>query len=313
MLIPALRRAVPAALAALVAVAATLLVVPAAPAAAGDCVTPTGGVTICPGSGTVVNSGKKKVPGRGSRPGDPPSGHKSPGGGRTGQPPGGSPPGPGANPSGGCNGTMWQGICLAGICGGLSPASALPCPPLGGVGGACAGPTCAQQNAPAVAPPAVPARVIAESAAKTLAYPGRTIGTSPRADSYVRLDTYLWITGGWGAVATDPATITARTVVVTATPVRVDWNTGESSLTCAGPGSPDTADCSYTYQRSSAGQAGAGNDRAYRMTASVRYRLAWTCTGACDEAGGDLPGTTIPVGAARLRVLERQAEVTAAN
>ena len=69
---------------------------------------------------------------------------------------------------------------------------------------------------------------------------------------------------------------------MTATPTRVVWDMGDGeTVTCGGPGTPyDTSrpsaeqqtDCSYTYERTSAGQP---NDR-FRVTATVFWSVSFT-------------------------------------
>lgn len=177
---------------------------------------------------------------------------------------------------------------------------------LGGVAGA----QVRQQAAPLPPPPAA---VVAQYARTRLAPAAMSVSTAPAGSTYVQLSTFLWVTGGW-LPASRTVEVRGRAVTVTVAPYRVDWDTGEGSVSCAGPGTPyrpgmTSSDCSYTYRHSSASQGGAGNDRAYPVSAAVRYRVSWTCAGNCDQPAGALADLVIPTGAAPLRVLERQAEV----
>lgn len=71
----------------------------------------------------------------------------------------------------------------------------------------------------------------------------------------------------------------------TATPVSVTWSMGEKEVVCSDGGGKDSKTCTYTYQRSSAGQPGGS----YKITATITWNVSWTCAGSdCDSAGGDL-------------------------
>ncbi|MBW8481435.1 hypothetical protein [Actinomadura parmotrematis] len=108
--------------------------------------------------------------------------------------------------------------------------------------------------------------------------------TSPARRTFVRLPTYLWIEGAaWGERRASVA-VDGQRVTMTGRPQRVQWDLGETTLTCDGPGTPYArgvvSSCAHAYQRASA--------RPYTVTATVYYSVRWTCTGACDSPGGDL-------------------------
>jgi hypothetical protein len=99
---------------------------------------------------------------------------------------------------------------------------------------------------------------------------------------------------------------------VTATPVTSQWRGGDggSPSLCSGPGiewrrglsESDSRACTYSYERSSAGQP----SNRFRATVSVIWKISWVGSGG---AGGSLPNMTtssiVPIG-----VIERQAIVT---
>ncbi|MDL4772157.1 MULTISPECIES: hypothetical protein [Thermomonosporaceae] len=189
---------------------------------------------------------------------------------------------PGGTTGGGGGGGGARGPQTGGG-GGGGPDETLP--PLGltpdqGMG-TVAGPAPAQQPPP---PPAVPTIVLAQQARDSAQLPVPTVHTAPKDKTYVRVQTSLWV-DGFVPVQTDPITVGAQTLQATATPKSVVWQLGETQLTCGDAGSKDGGTCHYTYKRSSAGQPGG----AYKITATVVWTVAWTCTGAdCDSPGGDL-------------------------
>jgi hypothetical protein len=91
--------------------------------------------------------------------------------------------------------------------------------------------------------------------------------------------------------------VSAQAVAV---PEMVTWSMGDGGVvSCAGPGqlydpnllaSQQSSSCTYTYKRSSDGQAssdGNPNDRAFSVTATVSWKVTWTAIG--EPGGGDLP------------------------
>ncbi|QXJ24507.1 hypothetical protein AGRA3207_005842 [Actinomadura graeca] len=136
--------------------------------------------------------------------------------------------------------------------------------------------------APAAAPPSTAQLV--EEALSAKAFPVPVVHTAPKGKTYVRMRTSLWV-DGFDVVRTDPVSAGAQTVQATAQPTAVDWDLGEKRLTCADGGSKAGTTCHYTYRRSSAGKPGGS----YKITATVRWHVTWTCAGAdCDAADGDL-------------------------
>ncbi|WP_344590061.1 hypothetical protein [Actinomadura vinacea] len=146
------------------------------------------------------------------------------------------------------------------------------------------------QNAPPQAAAAVPTAVLAQQARDSAQFPVPQVHTSPEGRTYVRVRTGLWVEG-FTTVSTEPITVDGQTIQATATPKRVEWNLGETTLTCNGAGSQNDTTCSHTYQRSSTQQPGG----AYQITATIYWGVAWTCTGAnCDAAGGTLEDASSP-------------------
>jgi hypothetical protein len=96
------------------------------------------------------------------------------------------------------------------------------------------------------------------------------------------------------------------TATVVATPVHVEWDTGDgSTTTCHGPGSPydggPAGDCSHVYRWPSLGQPGG----TYPLTATVTYDVDWTATtGQAGALGTVTRASTVPV-----RVVEVQAVI----
>jgi hypothetical protein len=165
-----------------------------------------------------------------------------------------------------------------------------------------------QPNAPA-APTVSPAQ-LAQQAWRRLPIPAPEVATAPPrgSDGLVGLAEWFWVTnwhsrhdrvqagGVW-------AEVTARPTGLTISP-----GAGQTSVTCDGPGTAydrkrsaqsQQSDCSYTYDRSSAGLP----DEAYKVTVTVTWGGTWVGSGG---AGGTLPAlsrsTTFP-----LRVAEGQA------
>jgi hypothetical protein len=184
----------------------------------------------------------------------------------------------------------------------------------GGVGGEVAGggaPSTGQRPAlvsNAAAAPQLPPQLLLVQAFGELTVPHLQPVTAPPRGSagLVGLPEWFWIPAGqWHA----------RTVTVTAGPV---WATvvaapiglafwpgaGLSAVSCAGPGTAydrrepsaqQHTDCSYIYQRSSAGQP----EHVYHASLTVTWRVSWTGSGGAggvlDAALGVPASLTIPV------------------
>lgn len=142
-------------------------------------------------------------------------------------------------------------------------------------------------------PPAVSPAVLAQRAWGRLPIPGPQVRTAPPrgSDGLVGLPHWFWVTnwrdhrdrisagGVW-------AEVTAQPTSMTITP-----GGGLPSVGCDGPGTAydpgrsaaeQRSDCSYTYQRSSAGLPGS----AYRVTVTVTWGGTWRGSGG---TGGTLP------------------------
>lgn len=142
--------------------------------------------------------------------------------------------------------------------------------------------------APLAAPAAPPTIALAQQARSSAEVPVPKVHTAPKGKTYVRVRTALWV-DGFETVTTEPIKVGDQEVIATATPKSVEWNLGETTLTCNDAGSKDGRSCGYTYKRSSAKQPGG----AYQITATIRWGLTWTCTGAdCDSPGGTLEDLT---------------------
>jgi hypothetical protein len=193
--------------------------------------------------------------------------------------------------------------CGSGVCvgaGGERPGRPVdPGNPQGGGGGTvppdpCAlDPACAAGAIQGPGPAQVTTADWAEQARNRMTLPTPRIRTSPTARTYVGVPTFLWIDRAQWRSRTTSAGVATQTVTATAEPSEMVWSLGETTITCAGPGTPydphgapdQTSECSHSYQRSSAGQPGGK----YQITATIRWHVTWTCTGACDPPGpGDL-------------------------
>jgi hypothetical protein len=136
---------------------------------------------------------------------------------------------------------------------------------------------------PAPAPPAT-ADLVAMAQADA-EFPMPTVHTAPADKTFVRLRTTLWV-DGFQNVQTEPITVGAQTIQLTAKPKSVTWDMGEKKFVCADAGTKDGKTCNYTYKRSSASEPGGS----YKITATITWEVGWTCTGDdCDSAGGALP------------------------
>ncbi|WP_146059077.1 hypothetical protein [Actinomadura rubteroloni] len=128
---------------------------------------------------------------------------------------------------------------------------------------------------------------LADSALTGLALPLPVVHTAPRGKTYVGVTTKLWVTGLTTMQAT--ANAAGQAVTISATPLYVSWNLGETTHRCdSGKG------CQYTYKRSSVGQP----DGRYMISATAYWSITWTCTGpGCDPQSGALPNgesTSVP-------------------
>lgn len=153
----------------------------------------------------------------------------------------------------------------------------------------------------------VPARTPADlrdEAFGHLALPTPTAAMSPAGDQPVQFPTWLWVEDDWVA-RSSTVSVPGVTVVVTATPERTVFDTGDGSMVvCGGPGrpydpsAPDEAqqtDCSHTWTRTGE----------YRVTARIDWHVTWTVDGA--PGGGDLGVVSRATPPMAVRVAEIQA------
>lgn len=100
--------------------------------------------------------------------------------------------------------------------------------------------------------------------------------TEPAPKTFVGVPTLLKVQRGLWREHRAAASAAGRRVELVGRPVRIVWDLGaEGREVCAG-----RARCVHTWTRS-AGEP-------VRLTATVEYRVAWRCTGGCDEASGEL-------------------------
>jgi hypothetical protein len=170
-------------------------------------------------------------------------------------------------------------------------------------------------GAAAPAPVLVDPAVLAQRALDELqlAQPSVHMAPQPPSQTYVGLETWLWMDPAQWAPLDLTVTAGPTSVTVTARPVRALWDVTEGSTTCGSAGRPwvtgmgdeEVTDCSYTFTRVSGGET---ND-AFAVTSTLVYQVDWTCAGGClEDAGtlGEVPG--VP-GTAAIRVGERQSVV----
>ena len=146
-----------------------------------------------------------------------------------------------------------------------------------------------------------------------LAQPSIHMAPQPPLQTYVGLETWLWM---------DPAqwepldlTVTAgpTAVTVTARPARAVWDLTEGTTTCPsagrawvnGRGDEEQTDCSFSFTQISDGET----NGAFPVTSTLIYQVDWTCVGGCLEDGGTLGEVLGLPGAAAIRVGERQSVV----
>jgi hypothetical protein len=158
--------------------------------------------------------------------------------------------------------------------------------------------------------------VLAERAlgSMRLGVPVVGLAPSPPDLSYVGLETWLWM--GRGQFRRLSLTVSAggTSVRVVAVPVEAVWSMGDGgSVVCGsvgrvwvvGMGDGEVTDCSYTYERVSEFESGG----VFEVSARLRYRVDWTCSGACLQPSGSLGVVDGLPGRAAIRVGERQSVV----
>jgi hypothetical protein len=140
------------------------------------------------------------------------------------------------------------------------------------------------------------------------------LAPAPPAQTYVGLDTWLWMPPGQWSSLKKSVKAGDTTVTVTAVPKSVLWDMGPGSTTCYSAGrvwktkempTGSTTDCSYKYEKISDFEPG----KKFKVAATITYQVDWTCDGEClsDEGTlGEVPG---PAGGAAISVGERQSVV----
>ena len=136
-----------------------------------------------------------------------------------------------------------------------------------------------------------PAELLA-AAKRRLTLPLPTPQLSPSAEQLVNVPTWLWVDDDAWRPLTSTAAVPGLSVTVNAHPVGSVWSMGDGShVTCSGAGTPFDPDrndaaasssCSYTYRRSSAGEA----DQRFHGSVTVQWHATWTVSGAA--GGGNL-------------------------
>lgn len=135
----------------------------------------------------------------------------------------------------------------------------------------------------------------------------------PPKATYVGVENWLWVPRAQWTTLSKSVSAGATTVTVTAAPSQIIWDLGPTAATCYGPGEPwvrgmsDAArtNCGYTFEKSSGGEP----DGRFVITATIRYWVTWSCSGACPTTGGELGLVDAPAGADAMRVLQRQTVV----
>ena len=165
------------------------------------------------------------------------------------------------------------------------------------------------------APPPDPAEMARKALDELkLATPAVQMAPAPPAQTYVGLDTWLWMPPGQWATLTKSVTAGDTTVTVKAVPKSVLWDMGPSSTTCYSAGREwktkqmtkgSTTDCSYKYTKISDFEPG----KKFRVAATITYQVDWTCDGECVSDEGNLGEVPGPAGGTGITVGERQSVV----
>ena len=139
--------------------------------------------------------------------------------------------------------------------------------------------------------------------------------TAPQSPdpTYVGVDNWLWVPEGQWATLSKTVRAGGTSVTVTAAPSQIVWDMGPEAVTCYSPGKvwrqgmidAATTPCSYAYERTSGSQPGG----VFSISATIRYQVDWTCSGACSEGSGSLGQVDAPAGTGTIRVLQRQTVV----
>lgn len=152
----------------------------------------------------------------------------------------------------------------------------------------------------------------------TLEVPEVHTAPTPPDMTYVNLDTWLWM--GESQFRSLRLTVSAggTSVTVTAVPVSATWAVGDgNTVVCESAGRPwvrgmtDAAktDCSYTYEKVSDFEP----HGKFRITSTLTYQVDWACSGSCLAGAGTLGLVDGLPGTGALRVGERQSVVVGSS
>lgn len=141
------------------------------------------------------------------------------------------------------------------------------------------------------------------------------VHTAPQAPdhTYVGVEDWLWVPQAQWTTLAKTVRAGGTSVTVTAAPSQVRWDMGAATQTCYARGSEwragmtDAAqtDCGYTYTVTSDSEP----HGRFPISATIRYQVDWTCTGACTANSGTLGLVDAPAGVGSLQVLQRQTVV----
>ncbi len=173
---------------------------------------------------------------------------------------------------------------------------------------------------PGAAPaPLIDPAILAQRALDQMQLASPNIHTAPQPPdmTYVGLETWLWMDQQQWAPMELTVSAGPTSVTVKAAPVRATWDLTAGRTTCNSAGrawekgmsSSEQTDCSYTFTKTSDGQA---ND-AFPISSTLTYQVDWTCSGGCLTDGGTLGEVDGLPGQAALRVSERQSVVIGGN
>ena len=162
------------------------------------------------------------------------------------------------------------------------------------------------------APPPDPAELARRALDELrLTVPDIHLAPAPPRQTYVGLETWLWMPAGQWSTLTKSVKAGDTTVTVSAVPARATWNMGAGVTTCFGAGTPWKAGlmpegasttCKYVYDRVSDFQP----DRKFRVASTITFDVRWRCSGTCLATEGVLGEVDGLSGVAAISVGERQ-------
>lgn len=148
---------------------------------------------------------------------------------------------------------------------------------------------------------------LAQIAVNDIRLPRPGVRTWPPSGGSGLVNLPVWLHVENWAPLTASASAGGLTATVEATPVRVEWDMDDGSVTCDGAGSvydasasPTSSECSFTYRRSS----GVRSDLRFHNSSRMVWHLQWTAT---NGEGGDLGEMAGPLASFDLRIEESQA------